>query len=237
VELGRQGLTNREIDRRMGWPIQTAQIYWSHLGLEEEVHQAQKERRAQEIRARHTLLLDRVEEVLQSMLSQPDEEITFVRISEVLGCGKGYLPAYREVGDRVREVAAPHNAQVKQRRYDTLSARMLAAIEEAKEDGVLSSEEIHHRLGLSHDRLRRWYPELYTMLQQAVREYQDQVKATRRETRCRQVDQAAARLVARGALLNHGTILEEAGLTRGHACDPEIDALLREWVRRYASAD
>ena len=44
-------------------------------------------------------------------------------------------------------------------------------------------------------------------------------------------------LVARGAILNHGTILEEAGLTRSQSRIPEIDALLREWVRRYASVD
>jgi transposase-like protein len=237
VELGRQGLTNREIDRRMGWPSQTAQIYWIRLGLEEKVHRAQKEQRAQEIQARHALLLDRVEEVLQSMLSQPDEEITFVRISEVLGCSKGYLPAYREVGDRVREVAAPHNAQVKQRRYDALSARMLAAIEEAKEDGALSIREIHHRLGLSHDRLRRRYPELYKVLQQAVREYRGQMEAARDEARCQQIDEAATRLAARGAVLTHVTILQEAGLGRNCVQNPKAEALLREWVRRYAPGD
>ena len=70
-----------------------------------------------------------------------------------------------------------------------------------------------------------------------AQEYRDQMKTALRETRCRQIDKAAARLAARGAILNHGTILEEAGLTRGHTHDPEIDALLREWVRRYASVD
>jgi DNA-binding transcriptional MerR regulator len=237
VELGLQGLENREIEHRLGYGPQTAQRYWICLGVEEEVHQAQKERRAREIQARHALLLDQVEAVLQSMLNQPDEEVTFVRISEALGCTTSYLSSYREVADRVREVAARHNAQVKRRCYDALSARILEAIDEAKKDGTLSIQEIHRRLGLSHDRLRRWHPELYKMLQQAVREYRDQMKTALRETRCRQIDKAAARLAARGAILNHGTILEEAGLTRGHTRDPEIDALLREWVRRYASVD
>ncbi len=237
VELGLQGLENCEIEHRLGYGHQIAQRCWICLGVEEEVHQAQKERRAREVQVRHELLLARVEAVLQSMLNQPDEEITFVRIGEVLGCGKGYLPAYREVADRVREVAVPHNAQVKQRRCDALAVRILAAIEEAKEDGTLSIQEIHHRLGLSHDRLRRWYPELYMMLQQAVREYRDHVKAVRVKTQCQQIDAAASRLVARGAILNHSTILEEAGLTRGCTHNPVIDALLREWVRRSASLD
>jgi len=237
VEFGLQGLENRDIEHRLGYGPQTAQRYWICLGVEEEVHQAQKERRARAIQARHALLLDQVEAVLQSMLNQPDEEITFVRISEALGCTTSYLSSYREVADRVREVAARHNAQVKRRCYDALSARILEAIDEAKKDGTLSIQEIHRRLGLSHDRLRRWHPELYKMLQQAVREYRDQMKTALRETRCRQIDKAAARLAARGAILNHGTILEEAGLTRGHTHDPEIDALLREWVRRYASVD
>jgi hypothetical protein len=237
VELGLQGLANREIERRMGYRPQTAQRYWICLGVAEEVRQAQRERRARETQARHALLLDRVEAVLQSMLNQPDEEITFVRISEALGCTTSYLSSYREVADRVREVAALHNAEVKQRRQDALSARILEAIDEAKKEGTLSIQEIHRRLGLSHERLRRWYPELYKMLQRVVREYRDQMKTSLRETRCRRIDEAAARLVARGAILNHGTILEEAGLTRGHTRDPEIDALLREWVRRSASLD
>ena len=237
VELGLQGLTNRDIIRQMGWGPKTAQVYWIYLGLEEEVHQAQKERRAQGARARHALLLSQVEEVLQTMLSQPDEEITLIRVGENLGCAPSYFRNYREVTDRIREVATPHNAQVKQRRYDALSARILEAIEEAKKEGTLSMQEIHRRLGLSHDRLRHWYPELHKMLQQAVREYQAQMKAARVKTQCQQIDEAASRLVARGAILNHGTLLEEAGLTRSQGRIPEIDALLREWVRRYASVD
>ncbi|MGC9333525.1 MAG: TniQ family protein [Anaerolineae bacterium] len=237
VELGLQGQTNRDIIRQMGWGPKTAQIYWIYLGLEEEVHQAQKERRAQETRARHALLLSQVEEVLQTMLSQPDEEITLIRVGEKLGCAPSCFRNYREVTDRIREVATPHNAQVKQRCYDGLSARILEAIEEAKKEGILSMQEIHRRLGLSHDRLRRWYPELHKMLQQAVGEYQAQMKAARVKTQCQQIDEAASRLMARGAILNHGTILKEAGLTRSQSRIPEIDALLREWVRRYASVD
>lgn len=237
VELGLQGLENREIEHRLGYGPQTAQRYWICLGVEEAVHQAQKERRARERQSRHALLLDRVEEVLQTMLSQPDEEITLIRVGENLGCAPSYFRNYRVVTDRIREVATPHNAQVKQHRYDALSARILEAIEEAKKEGTLSMQEIHRRLGLSHERLRRWYPELHKMLQQAVREYQDQMKAASVKTQCQQIDEAASRLVARGAILNHGTILEEAGLTRSQGRIPEIDALLREWVRRYASVD
>jgi transposase-like protein len=237
VELGLQGLTNRDIIRQMGWGPKTAQVYWIYLGLEEEVHQAQRERHAQETRARHALLLSRVEEVLQTMLNQPDEEITLRRIGESLGCPSWRFHNYPEVTDRIREVATSHNAQVKQRRCDALSARILEAIEEAKKEGKLSIQEIHHRLGLSHECLRKWHPELYKMLQQAVQEYRDQTKAARVATQCQQIDEAASRLVTRGAILNHGTILEEAGLTRSQSRVPEIDALLREWVRRSASLD
>jgi transposase-like protein len=237
AELGLQGLPNREIERRMGLANQTAQSHWARLGVKEKVNQAQKERRAQKTRARHALLLAQVEEVLQTMLGQPDEEITLLHIGESLGCPSWRFRNYPRVMDRIREVATSHNAQVKQRRYDALSARVLEAIEEAKKEGTLSIQGIHHCLGLSHDCLRKWYPELHKMLQQAVQEYRDQTKAARVATQCQQIDEAASRLVVRGAILNHGTILEEAGLTRSQSRVPEIDALLREWVRRSASLD
>jgi AraC-like DNA-binding protein len=232
VELGLQGLGNRQIARQLGWVVKTVRIYWIALGLEEQVHQAQAERRAREQQERRATLRDRVEVILESMCRQQDEEITMARVSQALGCAVFYLGYYREVADRVREVATAHNAQLKQRRYEALSARIVQAIEEAKRDGNLSALEINRRLGLSHDRLRRWYPELYTMVQQAVREYRAQMRAARVETRCAQINEAAARLVAQGISLTCVMILKEVGLGSVKN-DPEVEALLRQWVRCY----
>lgn len=238
VELGLQGLDNRQIARQMGWGPKTVQIYWICLDLEEQVHQAQAKRRVRERQERCAALWNEVEPILESMLSQQDEEITLVRVSQALGHTPSYLRSYPDILERVQAVAASHNAQVKQRQYEALSARVAQAIEEAKRDGNLSAHEINRRLRLSHERLRRWYPELYTIVQQAVREYREQMRAARVETRCQQINEAAARLIAKGASLTHSTILQEAGFHRtGIRNDPEVEGVLRQWVRRYASGE
>ena len=238
VEMGLQGLDNRQIAHQLGWGEKTVRIYWISLGLEEQVHQAQAERRAREQQERYAALRDRVETILQSLLTQ-DEEITLRRVDQALGHASEYLRNYPDLVERVREVAGPHNAQVRQRRYEALSTQIAQAIEEARHsDGAPTIHGIAQRVGLPYGRLSQSYPELHAIVRQAVQEHQARMRAARTEARCAQINEAAARLVAQGSRLTYKAILEEAGLHKCSAkADPVVLALLRRWVGDFAPRD
>jgi len=238
VEMGLQGLDNRQIARRLGWGEKTVRMYWISLDLEERVHQAQARRRAQEQQERYAALCDRVEAILQSFLNQ-DEEITLRRVDQALGYASEYLHNYPDLVERVREVARQHNAQVRQRRYETLSTRIAQAIKEAKKDnGTMTIHDIAQRAGLPYNRLYQSYPELHTMVRQAVQEHQARMRVARTEARCAQINEAAARLVAQGSRLTYKAILKEVGLHKCSAkADPVVQTLLRRWVGDFAPRD
>jgi len=236
--LGLQGLDNRQIARQLGWGEKTVRMYWISLGLEEQVHEAQARRRAREQQERHAALRNRVETILQSLLDQ-DEEITLSRVSRALGRNSEYLQNHPDLKEQVQEVAQGHNARVKQRRYETLSARITRLIEEAKHGHEpMTIKGIAQQAGLSYGRLRNSYPELHAMVRQAVQEHQAKMRALRTKMRCAQINEAAARLVAQGSRLTYRALLEEVGLHKCSAqADPAVQDLLRRWVGDFPSGD
>jgi transcriptional regulator with XRE-family HTH domain/transposase len=238
VEMGLQGISNRQIAHQLGWGEKTVRMYWISLGLEEQVHQAQAERRGREQQERYAALCDRVETILQFLLTQ-DEEITLRRVGRALGYNSDYLHNYPDLAEWVQEIAQEHNAQVRQRRYEELSARIAQAIEEAKQgNGTMTIHGITQRAGLPYDRLYHSYPELHETVRRAVREHQARMRAARTEARCAQINEAAARLVAQGSRLTYKAILEEAGLHKCSAkADPVVLVLLRRWVGDFAPRD
>ena len=236
--LGLQGLDNRQIARQLGWGEKTVRMYWISLGLEEQVHEAQARRRAREQQERHAALRNRVETILQSLLDQ-DEEITLSQVSRALGRNSEYLQNHPDLKEQVQEVAQGHNARVKQRRYETLSARITRLIEEAKHGHEpMTIKGIAQQAGLSYGRLRNSYPELHAMVRQAVQEHQAKMRALRTKMRCAQINEAAARLVAQGSRLTYRALLEEVGLHKCSAqADPAVQDLLRRWVGDFPSGD
>jgi len=238
VEMGLQGTSNRQIARRLGWTEQTVHFYWPALGLEEEVHQAQTRRRAQEQQERHATLHAQVEMALQSLLSQ-DEEITLERVAQALGRTVRNLKNYPELVERVREASQVHNAQVRKRRYEALVAQVQQIIEEARQGSkALTVREIMQRTNLTYKGLFKAYPKLQAMVRDAVKENQARMRIARAETRCALITAAAARLAAQGSRLTQVAILREAGL---HKCavksDAAVEGLLRKWTSDFAPRD
>lgn len=238
TEMGLQGQDNRPIARRLGWGEKTVRMYWIALGLEEQVHQAQAQRRAREKQQRHAALRARVEAVLQTMLDQ-DEEITLRRVGRALGCNSDYLHTHPDLAKRVHEVARQHNAQVRQRWYEALVVQITHAIEELKHgNGAMTISEIAQRVGLSYNKLHQSYPELHAMVRQALNEHQAEIKASRTKTECARINEAAVRLVVQETRLTYGAILKEAGLGKYRAkCDPVIRDLLQQWIGGFAPRD
>jgi len=236
--MGLQGTSNRQIARRLGWTEQTVHFYWPALGLEEEVHQAQTRRRAQEQQERHATLHAQVEMALQSLLSQ-DEEITLERVAQALGRTVRNLKNYPELVERVREASQVHNAQVRKRRYEALVAQVQQIIEEARQGSkALTVREIMQRTNLTYKGLFKAYPKLQAMVRDAVKENQARMRIARAETRCALITAAAARLAAQGSRLTQVAILREAGL---HKCavksDAAVEGLLRKWTSDFAPRD
>jgi transposase len=238
TKMGLQGLNNRQIAHQLGWGEKTVRMYWISLELEEQVHQAQAKRRAREQQERRSVLHDRVETILQSMISQ-EEEITLSRVSQALGFNSEYLGNHLDLKERVQPVIQEHNARVKQHRYEELAARIASLIENAKHgDRFTTITDIAQQAGLSYGRLRNSYPELYQMVRQAVREHQAQMRILRTATRCAQINEAAARLVAQGSRLTYRALFEEVGLNKCSVqADPVVQDLLRRWVGDFPSAD
>lgn len=238
VEMGLQGMSNRQIARRLGWTEQTVRCYWPSLGIEEEIHRAQTQRRAQELQERHATLRAQVEMALQSLLSQ-DDEITLERVAQAMGGAVRSVSNYPELVERVREAGQVHNAQVRKRRYEALVAQVQQIIEEARQgSGPLTVREIIQRTNLTYTGLHDAHPELHTMVRDAVNEHQTRMRIARAETRCALINAAAARLVAQGSRLTQVAILREAGLHKcGVRSDAAAEGLLRKWTSDFAPRD
>lgn len=238
VEMGLQGLDNREIARELGWGQKTVRLYWEALDLEEQVHQAQAMRRHEEQLAGYAVLRDRVDGILRSMFTE-DDKITLRRVAQALGHTTGHLRYYPDLAERVLEASQIHEAQVQKRRYEAVSVQLRQAIEEIRQEGgPLTFRKILQRTNLTYEKLSRVYPEPHAMIRDAVKEDQARMRLIRGQTRCAQIDAAATRLVAQGSRLTQAAILREAGL---HKCSVKSDAvadeLLRKWVSGFAPHD
>jgi transcriptional regulator with XRE-family HTH domain len=238
VEMGLQGMGNVQIARQLGWGHKTVAMYWISLDVEDQVHQAQAQRRAQEKQDRHASRRDCVETILRSMLNE-DEEITLHRVDLALGHTNDYLHNYRDLVERVREVAQPHNARVRQRKHEELSMRIAQAIEEARQsDEAMTVRGVAERVGLSYSKLRESHPELHATVRQAVKEHRALARADRTQVYCAHINEAAARLATKGSRLTHQAILEEAGVDKNKVrFDSVVQELLRQWVGNFAPRD
>ncbi len=238
TELGLQGMSTSQTARELGWTYITVRNYWTFLGLADQVHQAQLQRRDREMQDRRAALRERVKTIVQSFLSQ-DEEITLRRVGRALGYDPNYLSDQPDLREWVQEVAQMHKAQVRQRQCSALSETLSHLIKEAQQSNTpMTIQGIVKQTGLSYAQLCDQYPELYPMVRQAVQEHQARIKNLRLEMRCVEINEAAARLVSRGVRLTYKALLEEAGL---HLCksrlDPVIQELLRQWVGNFAPGD
>jgi len=236
--MGLRGEPNLQIARKLGWIPQTIDCYWISLGLKERVHQAQVRWRARAQRQRHAARRAQVEAVLRAMRRQA-EEITLTRVGLAAGQGPHYFNGYPDLAQRVKAVAGPHNARVRQQRYAALRASLTDAIAQMQQsDTLVTVERLVRPTGLSYDRLRQAYPELYALARQAARLHRAKWRGLRRQARQAAINAAAARLVARGSRLTYGTILKEAGLSRYTSqCDPALRELLHQWVGGFAPHD
>jgi len=237
TKLGLQGKDNRQIARHLGWGEKTVRMYWIALGIEERVHQAQAQRRVQEQQEHRRALLDRIEVVLQPLLNQ-DGEITLRMIGQALRLNPDYLHSYPDLAGYVQEVIRQHNAQVRQRRYETLLVHIAHAIRALKHSNeAVTIETIAQQAGLSYKQLGKSYPRLHAMVRQAVQQHRARIKAARTQAKIAQINESASRLVAQGARPTYETILKGAGLSEHSDKSPVIRKLLQQWTGNFAPRD
>lgn len=235
IEMGKQGMSNRQIAHCLGWGEKTIRIYWIALGLEDEIHQAQATQRTLEQQQRHAIRRTQIEAIMHRLL-QEDAEISLRRVGRELGRNSDYLHSYPDLAVEVAKQIQSHNTEVRQRRYEQLTvqtAQFVDAIRSGNDD--LSFPEIAQQMGLSKENLRKSFPELYTLIRKALDDRRVRLKTVRTQRECAQINEAAARLVANGSRLNFASILREAGLSKYRGqCDPVIHDLLQQWVGGFA---
>lgn len=231
LELGRQGMANRFIARRLGWTVNTVRRYWVVLGVEEEIHQVQVERRIREEQERKATMQMRVEEVLQSLLRH-DEEITFKWVRQETHYRMDQLLRCPGLVDHIRTVARTHNEHVRQCREDILLKQLMDTFAELKQRGkFLTILAITARVGLIPPLLAATHPKVYATVRQVVNEHNARLKEICRQEQCKQINEAAARLVARHVRLTYVGILKEAGVHRNRKeADLVIRELLDHWI-------
>jgi hypothetical protein len=222
----------------LGWGEKTIRLYWEALGIEEQVHQAQAQRRVEEQQERLDALRYQVETTLYALLSQ-DDEITLCRVSAALGHTPEYLCNYPCLAERIQEVGQLHRIQTRKRQYEMVAAQIHQAIEEAKrENGTLTVHGISQRTGMTHQRLSRVFPELHALVQDAVNEHRARMRTECVKAQCAQINAAAMQLVAQGSRLTQAAILRQAGLqTYSTTSNPVVVELLRTWTSDFAPHD
>ena len=237
IDMGLRGENNRKIAQSLGWGEKTVRIYWIALGMEEQVHQAQAEKRANEQLEKRTRLSSQIQVVLEPLLEK-HQEITLRQVHEALGSDCFYLNRYPDLADFVRLTIQQHNICTKQYLDDAVSMQITKIIASLWDtDRIVKVEEIARLAGLSYNQLRNNYPDLRLKVHQAIQEHRARLKELHLKNQIRQIDDAANRLGEKGIRLTYQTILREAGLNRYafHAA-PIRDALAR-WVSNFAPRD
>ncbi len=234
LEMGLRGEDNRRIAHELGWGEKTVRMHWISFGLEDQVHQAQAQRRACEKQQRAADLEIRLEPLLRSLLAQ-EQEISLAQVNEALGHSNNYLQYYPSSFQQVQEAIQLHNAQVQQRRQAELADKLAHALQELKGSLVdVPIPEIARRIGLTYHGLTQTYPEFHRQVQQAVAEHRAELKSARCERECGQINEAVVRLIYQGVSLSYRAILAEAGLDKYRVqCDPAIRDLLRQWIGEF----
>ncbi len=231
LDLGRQGFSDKQVAPRLGWSLNTVRRYWIVLGVEEEIHRAQVERRLRERQERNADLATRVEEVLQLLLQQ-NEEITLHWVTQALQCTWDRLKGCPGLIDHIRAVAQARNQQVLQHREDALLAQLMEAFADLTRNGhLMTIRSVTGRVGISSPLLEATSPKLYAIVRQTVAEYNASIKDEQRREQCQHINEAAVRLAARGIRLTYVGILKEAGVHRNRKeADPVIRGLLDRWI-------
>lgn len=237
IEMGRQGECNLKIAQRLGWGEKTVRIYWIALGMEEQVHRAQAKRRTQEKLERYATRRSQIQATLDSMLAQ-NREVTLQQVSQALDTMGDYWHVCCDQTDFVHEAIRQHNVRVKQQRDEAVSTQITRSLENLQgSDRIVKVEEIARQAGLSYKQFCDHYPELHLKVYEAIQEHRTRLKEIRFENQIRQIDVAAARLIAQSQRLNYQTILGAAGLSPyADKSVPIRDALMR-WVSNFAPRD
>ena len=231
VRLGLQGEMDSRIAQRLGWAQKSVGQYWTSLGIEEQVRQAQARRREQQRQQHDAAFRSRLEAILQSMVEE-DREITLRSVSLALGYCTDYLGANPDWRERVLQVAQSHNPRAQQRRYEALEARVSALLDELEQSNeAVTMAEVARRAGVCYRVLYMNYPDLRARVRQAVQEQEARIRAELKEKLRIQIDEAATRLVREGKRLSSKAIAREAGLNdRNVYSKPMILELLQRWV-------
>ena len=230
-QLGLQGRSTRHIVTVTGWGKESVRNCWHSLGITAEVRAAQKRRRQHKLQKHRQSLLEKVENVLDS-LCQQDERITLVGVSCALGWNSTYIYRYPDFANRVREVAAQHNGQREQRRFEELQKKIEQAITCCRENDMpMSMHHIVEQAGETSGLVHYRYPELWLRIREAVESDRENRKTRQRIQQCRQINEAAARLADQGIRLTKSVIIQEAKkYVAISANDPEVNELLDRWV-------
>ena len=237
VELGLRGECNRKIAQSLGWGEKTVRIYWIVLGLEDQVHQAQRQKRVEKKLEQQVRLETQIQTVLEPLL-QENRCLTLREVHQALGSDCFYLHRHTDQAKRLCQVIGQHNLRIKQQRDQaiaTLIARSLANLERI--DHLVLVDEIVEQAGLAYNRFRKNYPALRLEVHRAIWEHRSRLKELQLKNQMRQIDEAANRLVEKGVRLNYQAILWEAGLSRyAHHSAPIRDALAH-WISNLAPRD
>jgi DNA-binding XRE family transcriptional regulator/transposase-like protein len=227
---GREGRPNRWIAEQLGWGQKTVRTYWLVLGMEAQVHQAQRERRHCEQTQRLERLRERLEPILTKVVSG-DQEVALRDIARELGYNPDYLHTYPELAAEVQPRLAQHNAGVRNR----CAARWARRLQEYCRTLTQCSEPVTlaeslAQLGITWKVLRDTYPDLAMLLQQTVRSAQQQCREAYRAEQLAQIDAAARRLHEQGVRLTQKAILVEAGLSIRLGQASVVRQRLQHWV-------
>ena len=231
LELGRQGMSDTQIASILGWSCTAVRLCMIALNVAGEIHQAQVARRLREQQESNAALRERAEQALQAMHGQL-EIITFARVRQALHCSQERLETCPGLVECIRTVAHTHNEHVRQHHEEILLEQLRDAVGELKQRGnLVRISAVTGRVGLIPRLLAATHPQLYAMVRQVVGEHNAHFKMACQQQQCLQINEAAARLVARGVRLTYHGILKEAAVGRRQMeADPVIRELLDHWI-------
>ena len=238
TEWGLQGLPNRQIAQRLGWGEKTVRMYWIALDLEQQVHAAQRQWKAQGAQQRQAMLRAQIDAILQTHIGQ-DQEVTLRQIGRALGHNCDYLHSDRILGAYVRAALNAHNTQVQQRRCAHWLARTHQVLDELKQrETPLTIPLLAKQIGLTVAQLQNRYPEIHRLVQHALQEHRARLKVARSQRECRQINEAGTRLAARGGRISGKSLLKEANLSEARIkLDPLVRDALLGWLGNFAPCD
>ncbi len=237
IEMGLRGECNLKIAQSLGWGEKTVRIYWIALGLEDQVHQAQAERRAEKKLEQHAMLYSQIQVILEPLL-KTNHCLTLREIQQALCSNCFCLQGHPDLKNYLRQMIQQHNIRIKQQQDDSVATQITQSVAKlAYIDRLVLVDEIIGCAGLSYSRFRKNYPALHLEVHRAIQEHRIRIKELFLKSQIRIIDEAANRLTERGVRLAYKVILREAGLSP-HAVNsaPIRDALAR-WVSNFAPRD